>query len=209
MAIKHLFGSLRTTFLVLNVVLYQVYKRHLHTSLRSKMSNKKTTVAIQDVQILLNEHFTHQVSNIYQLAEGEESQAFCFVHDSKEYVIRINRSAQGFYKDAYAYQHFASKALPIPKVIAINYSAARANGEQLAFCITEKMPGVISVWIDRQRIMKSTFRHFLTTRYGSNVINYVSRLTNFMIMSYIQTSKALNGISNAPQKYCNIAKIAA
>ena len=109
--------------------------------------------------MLLNAYVASQVSNLQPLVEGEESQAFWFVHDSKEYVIRINRSAQGFYKDAYAYQHFASKALPIPKVIAINYFADRANGEQLAFCITEKMPGVTLQNVDEvtlQLLLKPT-----------------------------------------------------
>lgn len=124
------------------------------------MSSKKTILIVQDVQTLLKEYFTSQVSNIQQLVEGEESQAFWFVYNSKAYVIRINRLIDGFYKDAYAYQHFASKALPIPEVIVIKHFIDRANGEQLAFCITEKMQGVTLQDVDEvtlQPLLKPTF----------------------------------------------------
>lgn len=37
------------------------------------MNSKKTIVVIQNVQTLLDGYFTHQVSNLQPLVEGEES----------------------------------------------------------------------------------------------------------------------------------------
>lgn len=51
------------------------------------------------------------------MVEGEESQAFSFKCGSAEYVIRITPSIDGFQKDAYAYHHFYSEQVPIPRVM--------------------------------------------------------------------------------------------
>lgn len=101
------------------------------------MSKKKTQLAPEEITALLQKQFSGEASNIHQLVEGEELQAFSYELAEKEYVIRINKSITGFQKDAYAYNHFHSEKVPIPKVIQVGYI-----DEHLVFCLTEKMPGV-------------------------------------------------------------------
>ncbi len=70
------------------------------------------------------------------MQEGEVSQAFSFEGD-QGYVIRINRSIEGFQKDAYAYKYFHSDRIPIPEVTQLGHI-----DEQHAFCITECVSGL-------------------------------------------------------------------
>ncbi len=124
------------------------------------MSNRKTQLTQTEVLAFLNQKFAGRVVNVQQLLEGEESQAFSFEcegslagkkstdHSGEEsqafsfecegasYVFRTNRSARGFQKDSYAYSHFCSVKVPIPRVIEIGQI-----DEQHAYCISEKMPG--------------------------------------------------------------------
>ncbi len=97
----------------------------------------KTTLSIDTIRAFLQKEFADTITNLEQLIEGMESQAFSFIHADKAYVMRVNRSAEGFSKDAYAYRHFSSEALPIPKVVQIGQIDARH-----AFGVTERMPGV-------------------------------------------------------------------
>lgn len=60
-----------------------------------------------------------EVSDLTQITEGEESRAFSFRANGENYIVRINETANGFNKDAYAYQRFATAALPIPEVVAL------------------------------------------------------------------------------------------
>ncbi|MDA4630568.1 hypothetical protein NZA98_05490, partial [Escherichia coli] len=56
---------------------------------------------------------------------------------NERFVLRINRSADGFAKDAYASRHFSSPALPIPAVVAHGV-LDDGNG----FCISHMAEGV-------------------------------------------------------------------
>lgn len=101
------------------------------------MSNKKTALALKEVEIFLQQLFTREIKNVRPMIEGEDSQAFAFERDEAGYVIRINKTVGGFQKDAYAYHHFHSASIPIPKVLKIGHI-----DEQHAFCIAERMPGI-------------------------------------------------------------------
>jgi len=75
--------------------------------------------------------------NLTPITEGMESQVFSFTHDNKEFVLRINPVIEGFRKDEYAYRHFSSSKIPIPKIIEYGtYSSKHA------FCISEKASGI-------------------------------------------------------------------
>jgi hygromycin-B 4-O-kinase len=97
---------------------------------------KKTNLSVQTMEAFLRERVAYEIKGVRPMQEGEVSQAFSFEWD-KGYVIRINRSIEGFQKDAYAYKHFHSGGIPIPKIIQIGHI-----DEQHAFCITERIPGL-------------------------------------------------------------------
>jgi hygromycin-B 4-O-kinase len=107
---------------------------------------KKTNLSAQAVEAFLRERVAHGIKDVRPIQEGEVSQAFSFEWDPG-YVIRINRSIEGFQKDAYAYQHFHSYRIPIPKVIQIGHI-----DEQHAFCITERISGLTLQDVDHGTI---------------------------------------------------------
>jgi hygromycin-B 4-O-kinase len=78
-----------------------------------------------------------EISELVQIAEGEESRAFSFRASGENYVVRINQTADGFHKDAYAHRRFATAALPIPEIVNIG----EFDGEH-AYCISRRAAGV-------------------------------------------------------------------
>ena len=103
-------------------------------------SNPDTTAIAQ----LLREQTGSEIQEIQPLSGGFFSQAFTFKADGHHYVIRINgevHAAESFAKDDYAWRHFASPALPIPRIVATGMTAdghyaisERAAGRTLADC---------------------------------------------------------------------------
>lgn len=118
------------------------------------MSKQKTTLTPEVIKAFLRDHCMSKVDALQQMVEGEESQAFSFIFEGEEFVMRINSSIDGFLKDAYAYAHFHSEQVPIPNVIQTGYI-----DKQHAFCISEKMPGITLQDADHttlQRLLKPT-----------------------------------------------------
>jgi hygromycin-B 4-O-kinase len=75
-----------------------------------------------------------RIEGLWQLAEGEESQAYAAVADGQQIVVRINSRREGFDKDAFIAELWPTRW--VPKVMAI---------EPLSdawLCISERMPGV-------------------------------------------------------------------
>jgi hygromycin-B 4-O-kinase len=107
---------------------------------------KKTKLSVQTVEAFLRERVECEIKDVRPMQEGEVSQAFSFEWD-KDYVIRVNQSIAGFQKDVYAYQHFHSDRIPIPKVIQIGHI-----DEQHAFCISECVPGLTLQDVDHETI---------------------------------------------------------
>jgi hygromycin-B 4-O-kinase len=70
------------------------------------------------------------------IVQGEDSLAFGLEADGGSYVVRINRSDEGFRKDRYVHGRFSSPQLPIPRVIAIG-----PIGDGLYYCISERAAG--------------------------------------------------------------------
>ncbi len=101
------------------------------------MSTHKTTVDQEIVQNFLKEKFPTGVSDFEMIIGGESSQAYSFSADGKNYIIRLNKhNTRGFKKDEYAFNHYGSNLIPIPKV----YEIGKTN-DSLNYCISEKVPG--------------------------------------------------------------------
>lgn len=83
------------------------------------------------------EQIMGKTSEFAPMIEGEESRVFSFQSGGEDYVVRINRTADGFEKDAFVHRKFAKPELPIPEVIAI---ASLENG--YFSCISRRIPGV-------------------------------------------------------------------
>lgn len=90
------------------------------------------------VRALLMSQGMGAIEKVALLAEGEHSRAFAFTAAGQDYVIRLNsaaHAAESFAKDDYAWRHFASPRLPIPRVLAIG---RLAEGH---FAISERVTG--------------------------------------------------------------------
>lgn len=88
------------------------------------------------VRALLQHEFG-AVSALAPLQEGEESRAFAFESGGRACVVRINRSAQGFEKDAWVQRRFAREGLPIPEIVAIG-----RLDDGHAWCVSHRAAGV-------------------------------------------------------------------
>jgi hygromycin-B 4-O-kinase len=107
---------------------------------------------------LLWEHVGGEPGEAQRLAGGEFSRAFAAAVDGREYVVRISaveHSGEAFAKDDYAWRHFASPALPIPRVLAIGRCEAghfaiseRAPGRRLAELSTGERRAVLPAALD-------------------------------------------------------------
>ncbi|MEX2008460.1 MAG: aminoglycoside phosphotransferase family protein [Candidatus Spechtbacterales bacterium] len=102
------------------------------------MSTVKTRVTIGEVRTFLREEYAEPIRALHPLRGGEYSRAFAFDTSEGKYVIRANNTARTFRKDVYAYRHFRSDAVPIPKIIKIG----RLN-ERLFFSISERVAGKV------------------------------------------------------------------
>ena len=92
----------------------------------------------EQVRALLREEFAADAEGLLPLPGGAFSRAFAFTAGGRDYVIRLSsapQTAESFAKDDYAWRHFASPALPIPRVVAIGPAA---DGH---YAISERAPG--------------------------------------------------------------------
>lgn len=90
------------------------------------------------VRLLLTARYGAAVSGLRALAGGEFSGAFAFDTPAGAFVVRVSPSlhaAEMFAKDEWAFRHFASPALPIPRVLAIS------EDHGLFFAISERTTG--------------------------------------------------------------------
>lgn len=90
------------------------------------------------VRALLADQVGAEVRDVQPLAGGFFSRAFAATAGGKQYVIRLHadvHAAESFAKDDYAWRHFGSPALPIPRIVA---QGETADG---CFAISERAPG--------------------------------------------------------------------
>lgn len=87
---------------------------------------------------VLARHGVGAVTDLTPLTGGFFSRAFAFVADGQPLVVRLNTAPfaeEGFAKDEHAWRHFASPALPIPRIVARGRDGAHW------FAISERVPG--------------------------------------------------------------------
>jgi hygromycin-B 4-O-kinase len=80
----------------------------------------KPAADVTHTRALLRQRFAGDAAEVRPLTGGVFSRAYAFTAAGQGYVIRLNtaaHAAEGFAKDDYAWRHFASPALPIPRVI--------------------------------------------------------------------------------------------
>src|SRR4051812_37112751 len=76
-------------------------------------------------------------SSVELIADGELSQAMFYEDRTGQKVLRLNsRSQEGFAKDKFAAEHFASEKVPIPRVEEIGVLAGGVY-----FAISERSAG--------------------------------------------------------------------
>ena len=89
-----------------------------------------------DIQNFINKKYNVNIE-LKPVVEGMESQVYSYILDNIEYIIRINPSIEGFKKDKYAYEHFNSDLIPIPKIVDLG----KFNSTHY-YCISEKAKGI-------------------------------------------------------------------
>ena len=67
----------------------------------------------------LQEHFAKRAASVVFIGAGWFSQVFSFTAGGQGFIFRVNVYEEDFQKDALAYYHFSSPALPIPRVVRI------------------------------------------------------------------------------------------
>ena len=100
------------------------------------MTNQHDTTLIHTI---IKQHFDADATSITPIKGGFFSRAYSTIVDGREYVVRINaaeHAMESFEKDDYAWWHFRSEELPIPRVVAFGV----ADDEWYA--ISERLPGV-------------------------------------------------------------------
>ena len=96
----------------------------------------KPSLSSQTIHALLQQRLG-ALSHFSPLAEGLASQAFGFRQGRLDYVVRVNQSIDGFTKDRFVHQSFATQDLPIPEVLQIG-----RLDERHVFCVSRRMPGM-------------------------------------------------------------------
>lgn len=74
--------------------------------------------------------------HIFSVKEGQESQAYWYRYHRKKYIIRINPVLEGFKKDWYAFLHFSSDTVLIPRIFEIG-----EYDDTCFYCISAKAEG--------------------------------------------------------------------
>lgn len=120
------------------------------------MSNNKQNIAKKLLEITLNS----RIIDTSKVEQGEWSQTYIGkISSGLEYVIRFSDLREDFDKDKFAFEHFSSSRLLIPKVIKIGkidnkfYAISeKANGKAIDFVnkkqMTQLLPAVFELLYD-------------------------------------------------------------
>ena len=95
-----------------------------------------TGLAVETVHQFLQANLHRDAASVQWIGSGWFSHAFSFTVGERAFVFRVNLYLQDLQKDAFAYQHFASARLPIPRVVLLGQF-----DETRHFCITERCSG--------------------------------------------------------------------
>lgn len=100
------------------------------------MSTVKTKVNQKEVINFLKDNFDKNIPSLQFIKGGEMSQAYSFNTSKGSFVIRINKDKWSYEKDKYAYEHFRTSSILIPKILKIgNFN------EKLYFALSEAVKG--------------------------------------------------------------------
>jgi hygromycin-B 4-O-kinase len=90
----------------------------------------------ESIQSFLEAHFHLDSEGIELLGAGMFSKAFAFQAGGQAYVLRVSACEDDFLKDRFAYQHYSTSEIPIPKTVSIGHW-----DHGLFYCITERCAG--------------------------------------------------------------------
>ena len=96
----------------------------------------KSSYTKNDIQTFLSNKLNSNIK-LSPVIEGMDSQVYSYAFDGKDYIIRINPNLEGFRKDEYAYKHFNSDIIPIPKIVEYG-----KYNDTHYYCISEKVKGI-------------------------------------------------------------------
>ena len=88
------------------------------------------------VRQFLQANFSRDATSVQWIGSGWFSHAFSFTVGEQAFIFRVNSYLEDLQKDAFAYQHFASAWLPIPRVVLLG-----PFDQTRHFCITERCAG--------------------------------------------------------------------
>jgi hygromycin-B 4-O-kinase len=91
-------------------------------------------ITTQDVEKFLHEHTNKKINEVCSIGNGEWSQAFFYVEENLQKVIRFSNIDEDFLRDQFAYK-YSSPKLPIPEIEEIGKAFDRF------FAISKKIEG--------------------------------------------------------------------
>ena len=112
------------------------------------MPYTKPTIEQGAIHTLLCAQFGKDVLRLEPIHAGHISQTYSFTVADQGYIIRFNEASESFEKDAYAYRHYASTNIPIPRIVTIG------RVEKLAYAISEKLPGTMVNYMSESEYRK-------------------------------------------------------
>jgi hygromycin-B 4-O-kinase len=74
-------------------------------------------VELDEIKRFLRQHLDADGASLRHIGEGMFSQAYAFSLGPREYVLRLNTHESDFHKDLYAYAHYRTSRLPIPRPV--------------------------------------------------------------------------------------------
>lgn len=99
----------------------------------SNMSTLKAQVDLEQVKDLLLSHFV-KTEHIQMLKGGEASQAYAFIFEDHDYILRVNHHAD-YSREIWAAKHINNATIPIPHILKFG------KYEKYYWIVSEKAPG--------------------------------------------------------------------
>jgi hygromycin-B 4-O-kinase len=94
------------------------------------------TVSVSEVQQFLGSVFSPFAEQVDWVAAGWFSQVFSFVAGEKVFIIRLNPYEEDFFKDRFAFNHYAGPGLLVPRIVQLGRFDRR-----YFYAITERCKG--------------------------------------------------------------------
>jgi hygromycin-B 4-O-kinase len=98
----------------------------------------RAKVNLEQVQLLLNQHFSTSITDLAPVEGGQISRTFSFHAGKQAYIVRFNKDnmlTSNLPKEAYLYQKLAPLSIPIPPIVHVGRLG------DLHFAISLKIPG--------------------------------------------------------------------